>query len=110
LYADRNYWQEPWTQRTQLSQRVSSQVSALPRVRPVQFAPNRRRPVFDFSTTIVPANEIHSGGPPKDGIPALTNPRFIAARGANYLRLSIQETVTVANTLQLNLKISKVDV
>lgn len=42
-------------------------------------------PTFDLSNVTVPAGEILSGGPPKDGIPALTNPRFVAAREAGYL-------------------------
>ncbi len=40
---------------------------------------------FDLSNATVPRNEILSGGPPKDGIPALTNPRFIGARDTTYL-------------------------
>lgn len=40
---------------------------------------------FDLSNATVPRSEILSGGPPKDGIPALTNPRFIAAQVAAYL-------------------------
>ncbi len=31
---------------------------------------------FDLSNARIPVNEIVSGGPPKDGIPALTNPPF----------------------------------
>ena len=39
----------------------------------------------------IPLNEIFHGGPPKDGIPALTDPRTIAAAAADYL----QDTDTV---------------
>ena len=40
---------------------------------------------FDLSQATVPVEEIHSGGPPKDGIPALSKPRLIAAKAATYL-------------------------
>ncbi len=32
---------------------------------------------FDVTNAIVPADEILSGGPPKDGIPALTDPEMM---------------------------------
>lgn len=41
---------------------------------------------FDLSNATVPREEIHSGGPPKDGIPALTTPKFITADQAGYLQ------------------------
>ncbi|MBI4390033.1 MAG: DUF3179 domain-containing protein [Nitrospinae bacterium] len=37
---------------------------------------------FDFSGPRIPLDEIHSGGPPKDGIPALTNPAFVSPEAA----------------------------
>lgn len=37
----------------------------------------------DFSKHSVPYNEILSGGPPKDGIPAIDNPRFISVEEAD---------------------------
>ncbi len=37
-----------------------------------------RWPHTDFSRTTVEVSEIHSGGPPKDGIPAIDEPRFVA--------------------------------
>lgn len=40
---------------------------------------------FDLSDTSVPADQIYHGGPPRDGIPALTNPLFISAEEANFL-------------------------
>lgn len=43
-------------------------------------------PKFDLQTLVVNPREILSGGPPKDGIPALTNPRFLKAADARYLR------------------------
>ncbi|MFQ5483563.1 MAG: DUF3179 domain-containing protein, partial [Nitrospinaceae bacterium] len=32
---------------------------------------------WDFSRHAIPLDEIRSGGPPKDGIPALSNPKFV---------------------------------
>ncbi len=37
----------------------------------------------DFSKHVVPLAEIVSGGPPKDGIPAIDDPRFESARAAD---------------------------
>lgn len=33
-------------------------------------------PATDFTRTLVPVDEIRSGGPPKDGIPSIDDPRF----------------------------------
>lgn len=41
---------------------------------------------FDLSKAGVPREEILSGGPPKDGIPALTDPVVVSADEATYLR------------------------
>lgn len=40
---------------------------------------------WDFSKHNIPLEEIHSGGPPKDGIPALTSPGFIIRDKASFL-------------------------
>jgi len=40
---------------------------------------------FDISNALVPAELILSGGPQKDGIPALDNPSFISATDAKFL-------------------------
>ncbi len=45
----------------------------------------RRVSPFDLSNVTVPKKEIRSGGPPKDGIPALSQPRMIDAKSATYL-------------------------
>ncbi len=37
----------------------------------------------DFSKHTVPLDEIVSGGPPKDGIPSIDKPRFVAVRAAS---------------------------
>ena len=44
---------------------------------------NLEWPTTDFSKRIVELEEIHSGGPPKDGIPAIDNPKFISIEEAN---------------------------
>ena len=41
---------------------------------------------FDFSKHSVPLDEILSGGPGKDGIPSLTNPRFVPVRKATFIQ------------------------
>jgi len=84
FHANRSYWQNAWTQQSLLPLNAAEYFNGQPKVHPVQLA---RRPAFDFSTLTVPANEIRAGGPPKDGIPALTNPRFSSPRDATYLRL-----------------------
>lgn len=40
---------------------------------------------FDLSDALVPAEEILRGGPPRDGIPSIDNPRFVAAAAADFL-------------------------
>jgi len=40
---------------------------------------------FDVSNASVPAGEILSGGPLRDGIPAIDHPQFVAARQAGFL-------------------------
>jgi hypothetical protein len=41
---------------------------------------------FDLSQAEVPLSEIHRGGPPRDGIPALSDPEFLRAGDAPWLR------------------------
>lgn len=38
---------------------------------------------FDLSGSLIPKNEIHRGGPPKDGIPAILKPAFESAGDAD---------------------------
>jgi hypothetical protein len=40
---------------------------------------------FNTDNAIVPQQEILSGGPPKDGIPAILKPRIVAPGAAAYL-------------------------
>ena len=41
---------------------------------------------FDLSRSDVPLSEIHRGGPPRDGIPALTDPEFRPPGSENWLQ------------------------
>ena len=41
---------------------------------------------FDVENSIIPKEEILSGGPPKDGIPAIINPKFESASKVNWLK------------------------
>jgi hypothetical protein len=41
---------------------------------------------FDLSNSILPIDQILHGGPPRDGIPAISNPKLIEASAADYLR------------------------
>lgn len=41
---------------------------------------------FDLSNASIPVDEILAGGPPKDGIPALSDPELIDALDATYLQ------------------------
>ncbi len=47
---------------------------------------HRGGPSFDLRNATIPVREIRSGGPPKDGIPALTNPLTVPAQAATYLK------------------------
>ncbi len=40
---------------------------------------------FDISNATVPTSAILRGGPPRDGIPALFQPRYTAAEQADFL-------------------------
>ncbi|MDP6027324.1 MAG: DUF3179 domain-containing protein [Pseudomonadales bacterium] len=41
---------------------------------------------FELNNASIPVSEVMSGGPPRDGIPALTDPKFLSAGEANYLK------------------------
>ena len=45
---------------------------------------------FKLDNTIVPKEEILSGGPPKDGIPAILKPKFLQGSEAAFLNPSDQ--------------------
>jgi hypothetical protein len=40
---------------------------------------------FDLSNSTIPVNQIMQGGPPKDGIPAISNPKFVNVDQANHV-------------------------
>jgi hypothetical protein len=40
---------------------------------------------FDVTDSLLPAGDIHHGGPARDGIPAIDQPRFIAASQVSFL-------------------------
>lgn len=39
---------------------------------------------FNLDGALIPVEEIHFGGPPKDGIPSLDNPKFVPAKHVFY--------------------------
>jgi len=41
---------------------------------------------WDYRNSLIDPDEIISGGPPKNGIPALIDPHFVAASEADYMR------------------------
>ena len=41
---------------------------------------------WDFSKHSIPVEQIMSGGPPRDGIPALTNPKYVSADEAGFMK------------------------
>ena len=41
---------------------------------------------FDLANATIPVAEILRGGPPRDGIPSIDNPQFVAAHEVDYLR------------------------
>ena len=40
---------------------------------------------FDITDPLIPKDEIHHGGPPRDGIPAIDHPEFVTADAAEFL-------------------------
>jgi hypothetical protein len=52
---------------------------------------------WDFDKHAIPVDEIMSGGPPKDGIPALMNPDYITAPKASFLRKNDQVIGVIVN-------------
>ena len=41
---------------------------------------------FDVSRSLIPKDEFVGGGPPKDGIPAILEPKFETAKSATWLK------------------------
>ncbi len=42
---------------------------------------------FDINNSSIPRNEIHRGGPPRDGIPSIDKPVFVSANQAKHLKV-----------------------
>ncbi|MGE4136150.1 MAG: DUF3179 domain-containing protein [Pirellulales bacterium] len=74
-----DFWRYAWAQGTMFPGRE-------PRESLLQVAFQRPGQGFDLRKTTIPAKRIIGGGPPKDGIPALTDPKLMAAREATYLQ------------------------
>lgn len=51
---------------------------------PTHFTPASQS--FELSNATIPRDEILPGGPPKDGIPSLTDPKFVKASAASFLK------------------------
>ena len=66
------------------SQAVREELALSPQAATMQ--PRRHGAAFDLGRTSIPRDEIHAGGPQKDGIPSLTNPKLIPAKSAGFLR------------------------
>jgi hypothetical protein len=66
-------------------QPLSTGNSVTPTLLPDEPPPARATSEFktDFSKHSIPYSEILSGGPPKDAIPAIDNPRFVSVHEAN---------------------------
>ncbi len=41
---------------------------------------------FDINNSSIPSNEIHQGGPPRDGIPSIDEPIFVSADQASHVK------------------------
>ncbi len=52
---------------------------------------------FNLKNAIVPRDEILSGGPPKDGIPAILEPLFVEANQAGFLEAEDEVIGVVIN-------------
>jgi hypothetical protein len=75
----------------------SAKNSMTPTLSPDEPPPARATSEFktDFSKHNVPYSEILSGGPPKDGIPALKDPRFISVSEANAWLKPVEPIILV---------------
>ena len=57
--------------------------------------PDGRGGTFDVSRHSIPLGEIRGGGPPKDGIPSLSNPEFVSADQGDKFLLSWERVLGV---------------
>jgi hypothetical protein len=54
---------------------------------------------FDLRGASIPADQIHAGGPPRDGIPSIDKPRFLPAALATFMRADDQVLGLVRNSV-----------
>jgi hypothetical protein len=75
----------------------SSETIVTPTLLPDEPPPARAESEFktDFSKHIVPYSEILSGGPPKDGIPALKDPQFVSISEADAWLKPVEPVILV---------------
>ncbi|MCI0359330.1 MAG: DUF3179 domain-containing protein [Planctomycetaceae bacterium] len=87
-YADREYWQAVASERTLFPESCPTCDCTACVTDEIEFVAwqQPQDSQFDLSQVTIPKSEIRSGGPPKDGIPALTSPKLLAADAATYLR------------------------
>jgi hypothetical protein len=52
---------------------------------------------WNFDKHLIPTDEIMSGGPPRDGIPALMSPAYVVAAKADFMRDKDQVIGVVVN-------------
>ncbi len=57
--------------------------------------PDGRGGAFDVTRHNIPLKDIEAGGPPKDGIPALTDPSFVSAKKADKFLKSWERVLGV---------------
>ena len=74
VYYELNHGNSPYIQQAGAPSRVDSG--------------RQNSSLFDLSGSIIPIERIRSGGPPKDGIPAISDPLLIPGVDAAYLRKS----------------------
>lgn len=88
----------------EISPSLTRTVNSIPSKEPVtptpvleESPPARAESEFDtdFSKHSVPYSEILSGGPPKDGIPALKDPKFISVSEADEWLISAEPVILV---------------
>jgi len=59
-------------------------------------------PRTDFSRSLIDLKEIHSGGPPKDGIPAIDTPRFVSVSEADAWLAPDEPVILVSHGQQIH--------
>ena len=61
-----------------------SEQNVIAESRPRQIPAGRGQKPFDVTRHTIPVDKIQSGGPPRDGIPALVDPEFLAAEQGRH--------------------------